>query len=53
MNFKIFFALFLLTSCTAAKVSVPDAFSRQATKMEVKGLNGWMINQQLSLFLPA
>ena len=48
MNFKIFFALFLLTSCTAAKVSVPDAFSKQATKMEVKGLNGWMINQQLS-----
>lgn len=48
MNFKIIFALFLLTSCTAAKVSVPDAFSSQATKMPVKGLNGWMINQQLS-----
>lgn len=37
-----------LTSCTSVKVAVPDQFSSQATKMPVKGLNGWMINQQLT-----
>jgi hypothetical protein len=37
-----------LSSCTAAKLSVPQQFSSQATKMHVTGLNGWMINQQLS-----
>jgi hypothetical protein len=37
-----------LTSCTAVKLSVPDQFSTQATKMHVKGLQGWQINQQLS-----
>jgi len=40
--------LFLLPSCTAVKLSVPSSFSDQATKMHVKGLNGWMVNQQLS-----
>ena len=40
--------LFLLSSCTAVKLSVPSSFSDQATKMPVKGLNGWMVNQQLS-----
>jgi hypothetical protein len=48
MNFKIFLAAIIITSCTAAKVQVPDQFSTQSTKMPVKGLNGWMINQQLS-----
>jgi hypothetical protein len=38
----------LLASCTAAKVSVPQQFSSQATKMPIKGLNGWMVNQKLS-----
>ena len=38
----------LLSSCTAAKLSVPSAFSSQATKMHVKGVNGWKINQHLS-----
>lgn len=37
----------LFSACTAAKLSVPTQFSSQATKMPVKGLNGWMINQQL------
>lgn len=41
-------AVLLLYSCTPAKVAVPSAFSAAATKMPVKGLNGWMINQQLS-----
>ncbi len=40
-------ALLLLTSCTAAKLSLPAAFSSQATRMPVKGLNGWTINQKL------
>jgi hypothetical protein len=48
MNFKIFIAAIIITSCTAAKVQVPDQFSTQSTQMPVKGLNGWMINQQLS-----
>jgi hypothetical protein len=41
-------ALLLLTSCTAAKLSVPAAFSSRATRLPVKGLNGWTINQKLS-----
>ena len=41
--------ILLLASCTAAKLSVPEKFSSQATKMPVKGLNGWMINQQLTM----
>jgi len=40
--------VFFLSSCTAVKLSVPSSFSDQATKMKVKGLNGWMVNQQLS-----
>ena len=46
--YKILFATVLLTSCTAAKISVPDAFQKQSTRHSVKGLNGWMINQKLS-----
>ena len=38
----------ILASCTAAKISVPDQFSSEASKMHVKGLNGWMINQKLT-----
>lgn len=39
--------LLFLLSCTAAKISVPPTFSSQATRLPVKGLNGWMINQKL------
>lgn len=46
--YKIFIAALLLTSCTAAKLSIPEAFQKQSTKYAVKGLNGWMINQKLS-----
>ena len=46
--YKVFLAAMLLTSCTAAKLSVPDAFQKQSTRYSVKGLNGWMINQKLS-----
>ena len=48
-NSKLLFgAIIALSSCTAAKLSVPETFSSQATKMPVKGLNGWQINQKLS-----
>lgn len=44
----IFIAAVVFGSCTSVKVAVPEPFSKGATKMPVKGLNGWMINQQLS-----
>lgn len=44
----IFIGILTLASCTAVKVAVPDQFSAQATSMKVSGLNGWMLNQQLS-----
>lgn len=40
-------AVLFLTSCTAVKLSVPEKFSTQSTKMRVSGLNGWMVNQKL------
>jgi hypothetical protein len=46
--YKIIALLILCSSCTAVKVSVPETFSKMATKMPVKGLNGWMINQKLT-----
>lgn len=49
MNYKyLIIAIVALSSCTAAKLSVPSQFSGQATKMSVKGINGWQINQHLS-----
>ncbi|HEY0677596.1 MAG TPA: hypothetical protein VGD17_04885 [Chitinophagaceae bacterium] len=49
MNYRFLLAGFILiTSCTAVKLSVPSNFSGQATKMHVKGINGWQINQKLS-----
>jgi hypothetical protein len=41
-------AALVFVSCTAVKLSVPDRFSSQATKMHVSGLNGWMVNQKLA-----
>ena len=47
-------ALYISTSgaasaqVTSAKVAVPESFAKGATKMHVKGLNGWMINQKLT-----
>ena len=38
----------LLYSCTTAKLSVPEKFSSQATRMPVKGINGWQVGQRLS-----
>jgi hypothetical protein len=43
-----FVIILTFASCTAVKLSVPEQFSSQATKMHVKGLQGWQINQQLS-----
>jgi hypothetical protein len=48
MRVSILLLVVILSSCTAAKLSVPERFSSVATKMHVTGLNGWMINQQLS-----
>lgn len=49
MNTKTFFIMLItLSSCTAAKLSVPEKFGSQATKIPVKGLNGWQINQKLT-----
>ncbi len=49
MRAYLFLAIIIgLSACTAAKLSVPPQFSSQATKMHVTGLNGWMINQQLT-----
>lgn len=48
MYSKIFLILIIFSSCTAAKLSVPDKFTSQATKMSVKGINGWQVNQHLS-----
>lgn len=37
-----------ITSCTTAKLPVSDTFSNEATKLPVKGINGWQVNQKLS-----
>ncbi|HJW18548.1 MAG TPA: hypothetical protein VJ499_15570, partial [Flavisolibacter sp.] len=39
---------FFLISCSTARLSVPDKFSAQATKMPVKGINGWQVGQKLN-----
>jgi hypothetical protein len=44
---SIITVLFLI-SCTAAKLSVPTSFGEQATRMPVKGIDGWQVNQKLS-----
>lgn len=35
-------------ACTTARLPVPDTFSNQATRLPVKGINGWQVNQKLS-----
>jgi hypothetical protein len=37
-----------ITSCITAKLPVGEDLSTQSTKMPVKGLNGWMLNQRLT-----
>lgn len=46
--FLIILVLVFTGSCTPVKVAVPGAFSEAATKMKVKGVNGWTVNQRLS-----
>jgi len=48
MRNYIFLFIVFFASCTASKLSVPEKFSSQSTKMPVKGINGWQVNQQLS-----
>src|SRR5690349_10493252 len=38
----------IMIGCSSPKMAVEPAFARQATKMKVEGLNGWMTNQHLS-----
>lgn len=40
--------LIILFSCTTAKLSVPEKFSTQATRMHVKGINGWQVGHKLT-----
>ena len=46
-NFFMILLIFI-TSCTTAKLSVPPSFGEKATKMPVKGINGWQVNQKLN-----
>src|SRR5688572_11924295 len=49
MNQKLFVILLMfIGSCSTAKLSVPTSFSEKATKMPVKGINGWQVNQKLN-----
>lgn len=45
---KIILVSSLFTSCTTARLTVPEAFQKQAAHYSIKGLNGWMVNQKLS-----
>jgi len=47
-SYSTIFIAAVLLSCSSAKLSVPEKFSSQATQMQVKGINGWQVNQQLS-----
>jgi hypothetical protein len=49
MKQKLFLAAAVfLASCSPVKLSVPPFFSQQATKMPVRGIDGWQVNQKLS-----
>lgn len=41
--------MIIAMACSTAKVPVTNDFSSRATRIHVKGLNGWQVNQQLSL----
>lgn len=47
-NLFIIIIIGALVSCTSVKLAVPSQFTGAATQMPVKGLSGWMINQQLT-----
>lgn len=47
MRYLLLFGGLFLLSCTAAKLGVPEPFKSAASSMKMKGVNGWMINQQL------
>ena len=38
----------ILTSCSTAKLAVPEKFVAVAEKMPIKGVNSWVFNQKLS-----
>ncbi len=39
----------VFASCTAIRPAISESFEKGATKYHVKGLQGWMVNQKLSL----
>ena len=47
-SYIAFLSIVALASCTAAKLSVPEKFEKEATRMQVKGVNGWQVGQKLS-----
>lgn len=47
-TYILFILLILISSRSTTKISVPETFGKDATKMQVKGLNSWMINQKLT-----
>jgi hypothetical protein len=47
-NLYIPFIAVILTSCSTAKLAVPDKFTAVAEKMPIKGVNNWAFNQKLS-----
>jgi len=38
----------ILSSCSTAKLAVPEKFIAVADKMPIKGVNSWVFNQKLS-----
>jgi hypothetical protein len=46
-KFILIALIFVLYSCSTAKVTVPDKFKSQATRHKVKGVDGWQVNQHL------
>ena len=47
-NLFLRMAIVTMTACSTAKVSISPDFTNESTKMPVKGVNGWQLNQKLS-----
>jgi hypothetical protein len=42
------YSLLVLTSCASVNMQLPPDFKDQSTRMQVSGMNGWMVKQKLS-----
>ena len=47
MKYAIYLVIAFIASCTTAKAPVNETFSDKATKLPVRGINGWQVNQKL------